>query len=121
MRKFIFALGLAVVVSLPAVAIDNSSKPEDSPNMGHAPAKADGIGRLDLRVTDQTGKPIQGVQAHLESKRTGGFLCESWAVSNALGQAVLPPLHVGELKLTVKAKGFETVKMEVPAADLGKP
>lgn len=124
MRQVIIVAGLAIAVSLPALALGqqaNSIKPTDPPNMGHAPAKDDGIGRLDLRIVDQAGNPIQGAQAHLASKRAGGFLCESWSPTNATGQAVLPPLHVGQLKLTIKAKGFETVSKLVPAADLAQP
>ena len=124
MRKMMITAGLALILSLPTLVWgqpDGSPKPEEPPNMGHAPAQADGIGRLDLRIVDPEGNPVQGVQAKLASKRSGGFLCESWAETNALGQAVLPPLHVGQLTLIIKAKGFETVKMNIPAADLAKP
>jgi hypothetical protein len=93
----------------------------DIPNMGRAPREADGIGRLDLRVVDEAGNPVQGVQAHLESKRAGGFVCESWNSTDARGVSVLPPLHMGKLKLTLKAKGFATQKIEVFASDLGEP
>jgi len=120
MIKFVMTAVLAVAISSPILAID-STKPNEPPNQGHAPNKPDGIGRLDLRVVDQAGNPVEGAQAHLESRRTGGFLCESWAPTTAAGQAVLPPLHVGKLKLTVKAKGYEAVKMELLPDALGEP
>lgn len=91
------------------------------PNMGRAPSEADGLGRLDLRVVDEAGNPVEGVQALLESKRAGGFVCESWNSTDARGVSVLPPLHMGKLKLTLKAKGFETQKIQVFASDLNEP
>ena len=91
------------------------------PNMGRAPKQTDGVGRLDLRVVDQDGNPVQGVRADLQSKRSDGFLCESWNWTDARGVAVLPPLHMGRLQLTLKAKGFETMKLDIPASDLNQP
>jgi CHAT domain-containing protein len=42
--------------------------------------------------------------------------------TNALGQAVLPPIHVGkELKLEVNAPGFEPLEQIVPAEKLAEP
>ncbi len=35
--------------------------------------------------------------------------------------AVLPPIHMGTLKLKVKAKGFKTMEIEVPASSLNEP
>jgi len=91
------------------------------PNMGRAPKQADGIGRLDLRVVDQDGNPVQGVRADLQSKRVGGFLCESWNWTDARGVSVLPPLHMGSLKLKLSAKGYKTQEVAVNAADLDQP
>jgi hypothetical protein len=91
------------------------------PNMGRAPSQPDGIGRLDLRVVDEAGNPVKGVRADLKSTRLNGFLCESWNWTDARGVAVLPPLHMGRLQLTLKAKGFETLKLDVPASDLNQP
>ena len=90
-------------------------------SMGRAPREPNGIGRLDLRVVDEDGNPVKGVRAELESRRTDGFLCESWNWTDARGVAVLPPLHMGTLKLTLKAKGFETLKLDVPASSLDQP
>ncbi len=93
----------------------------DIPNMGRAPSQPDGIGRLDLRVVDEDGNPVKGVRADLKSTRSNGFLCESWNWTDARGVAVLPPLHMGRLQLTLKAKGFQTMKLDVPASDLNQP
>ena len=57
----------------------------------------------------------------LESNRTDGFFCESWDNTDAHGITVLPPIHMGMLKLIVKAKGFKKQEIEVPANSLGDP
>jgi len=117
MRRLLIA-SLLVVSAFGAAAAQNNN---EIPNMGRAPKQADGVGRLDLRVVDQDGNPVQGVRADLESKRMGGFLCESWNWTDARGVAVLPPLHMGKLTLKLSAKGFETQKIVVDAASLDQP
>ena len=122
MRKLIFATLLIAATSGAAFAQDGAqSNNSDIPNMGRAPKQADGVGRLDLRVVDEDGNPVQGVRADLESKRVGGFLCESWNWTDARGVSVLPPLHMGKLTLKLSAKGYETQKLEINAADLDQP
>jgi hypothetical protein len=122
MRKLIFATLLIAATSGAAFAQDGAqSNNSDVPNMGRAPKQADGIGRLDLRVVDEDGNPIKGVRADLQSQRSGGFLCESWNWTDARGVSVLPPLHMGKLSLKLSAKGYETQKLEVNAADLDQP
>ena len=122
MRKLIFATLLIAATSGAAFAQDGAqSNTSDIPNMGRAPKQADGVGRLDLRVVDEDGNPIKGVRADLESRRTGGFLCESWNWTDARGVSVLPPLHMGKLSLKLSAKGYETQKLEINAADLDQP
>ena len=116
MRKLLIATVL-VVSAFGAASAQNN----EIPNMGRAPKQADGVGRLDLRVFDADGNPVQGVRADLQSKRTGGFLCESWNWTDARGVAVLPPLHMGKLTLKLSAKGYETQKIEVDAASLDQP
>ena len=124
MRRFIFA-SLIVVASFGAAMAQDQiaviKGANDIPNMGRAPKQPDGVGRLDLRVVDESGNPVEGVRADLESRRTGGFLCESWNWTDARGVAVLPPLHMGRLSLKLKAKGFETLKIDVPATSLDQP
>jgi hypothetical protein len=122
MRKLIFATLLIAATSGAAFAQDGAqSNNSDVPNMGRAPKQADGVGRLDIRVVDEDGNPVKGVRADLESRRPGGFLCESWNWTDARGVSVLPPLHMGKLSLKLSAKGYETQKLEVNAADLDQP
>jgi hypothetical protein len=117
MRRLLIATLLVVSAFGAASAQTNN----EIPNMGRAPKQADGVGRLDLRVVDENGDPVQGVRADLQSKRSGGFLCESWNWTDARGVAVLPPLHMGKLTLKLSAKGFQTQKVEVDAASLDQP
>src|SRR3954469_16640550 len=123
MRRLIFATLLIAAASSAAFAQTGGqgSTNNDIPNMGHAPKQADGVGRLDLRVVDEDGNPIKGVRADLQSNRAGGFLCESWNWTDARGVSVLPPLHMGKLSLKLSAKGYETQKLEINAADLDQP
>jgi hypothetical protein len=93
----------------------------DIPNMGRAPKEINGVGRLDLRVVDQDGNPLKGAFAKLESERTDGYFCETWNSTNNRGVAVLPPIHMGRLMLSIKAKGYQTIKMEVPLDSLSEP
>ncbi|HEX8282091.1 MAG TPA: hypothetical protein VF588_02000 [Pyrinomonadaceae bacterium] len=117
MRKLIIATLLVVSAFGAASAQTNN----EIPNMGRAPKQADGIGRLDLRIVDEDGNPVQGVRADLQSKRTGGFLCESWNWTDARGVSVLPPLHMGKLTLKLSAKGYQTQKIEIDASSLDQP
>src|SRR3954466_938821 len=123
MRKLIFATLLIAATSGAAFAQDGGQFPNNSdiPNMGRAPKQAAGVGRLDLRIVDEDGNPVKGVRADLQSKRPGGFLCESWNWTDARGISVLPPLHMGQLTLKLSAKGFETQTIQVNAADLDQP
>jgi hypothetical protein len=124
MRKLIFATFLVAATFGSALAQEGSAQTgnnNDIPNMGHAPRQADGVGRLDLRVVDENGNPVKGVRADLASHRSGGFLCESWNWTDARGVAVLPPLHIGQLTLKLSARGYETQKIEINAADLDQP
>ena len=123
MRKLILATFILAAASGAALAQEGSAQTGNNniPNMGHAPKQADGIGRLDLRVVDENGNPVKGVRADLASHRAGGFLCESWNWTDARGVSVLPPLHMGQLTLKLSAKGYETQKIEVNAADLDQP
>src|SRR3712207_1158000 len=118
MRRLLIA-SLLVVSAFGAAAAQTG--PNEIPNMGRAPQQADGVGRLDLRVVDQDGNPVQGVRADLQSRRSDGFLCESWNWTDARGVAVLPPLHMGKLTLKLKAKGFQTQTVQVDAASLNQP
>ncbi|GAC1446586.1 MAG: hypothetical protein NVSMB56_06680 [Pyrinomonadaceae bacterium] len=61
------------------------------------PQTENGIGRADVRVYDETGKPLEGIYVHLTSRRSDGFKCEAWNSTDANGFANLPPLHMGKL------------------------
>ena len=122
MRKFFLVTLMILAATVGAFAQGGASQGgNEIPNMGRAPREADGIGRLDLRVVDEDGNPVQGVQALLESKRASGFVCESWNSTDARGVSVLPPIHMGRLTLKLKAKGFETQKIQISASDLDQP
>jgi hypothetical protein len=118
MRRLLIAT-LLLVSAFGAAAAQTTGG--EIPNMGRAPKQVDGVGRLDLRVVDQDGNPVQGVRADLKSKRSDGFLCESWNWTDARGVAVLPPLHMGKLTLKLSAKGYQTQKIEIDAASLDQP
>ena len=118
MRRLIIATLLVVSAFGAAAAQTNNN---EIPNMGRAPKQADGVGRLDLRVVDEDGNPVQGVRADLKSKRSDGFLCESWNWTDARGVSVLPPLHMGKLTLKLSLKGYETQKIQIDAASLDQP
>ena len=122
MRKLFLVTFMILVSAAGALAQETASQGAgEIPNMGRAPREPNGIGRLDLRVVDEQGNPVQGVRADLKSNRTDGFTCESWNWTDARGVSVLPPLHMGRLTLTLKAKGFETQKVLVPANSLDQP
>ena len=118
MRRLFITTLLVLSAFVAAAAQTNTN---EIPNMGRAPKQADGIGRLDLRVVDQDGNPVQGVRADLKSKRGDGFLCESWNWTDARGVSVLPPLHMGKLTLKLSAKGFQTQTIQVDANALNEP
>src|ERR1044071_578701 len=124
MRKlFIAALIIAASfsLSLGQSQQDGTQNGNDIPNMGRAPSQPNGVGRLDLRVVDESGNPIKGAYAKLESERADGYFCESWNSTNDKGVAVLPPIHMGELTLVIKAKGYQTIKMDVSTSSLSEP
>ena len=118
MKKLILAVAVCLsFVAVPAAAQNNS----EIPNRGVAPKTSDGLGRLDLRVFDSEGRPVRGAQAKLVSERRGGFVCETWNTTDARGVAVLPPLHVGSLRLSIKAPGFRQQTLTLAPSDLGRP
>jgi hypothetical protein len=123
MRKLIAAALIAGATFSAGLAqnTNTSQSTQDIPNMGQAPKEMNGVGRLDLRVVDQNGNPVKGASAKLESRRTDGFFCESLNYTDARGVSVLPPLHMGDLKLIVKAKGYQKQTVNVSRDALGQP
>ena len=120
MRK-LFLATLVIAAAFSVVAAQQPTNSNDIPNIGKAPTQPNGIGRLDARVFDEAGNPVSGAHLKLESERTDGYFCESWNYSDGRGVSVLPPLHMGNLKLIVKAKGYATQKINVPADSLNEP
>ena len=121
MSKVLSAFLIIVATFSVALSQGPSQDPNDPPSQGIAPKVPNGIGRADVRVFDESGNPIRNANVKLESTRSDGFFCESWGGTNDKGLIVLPPIHMGTLKLKVKAKGYRTQEMEVPASDLADP
>lgn len=121
MYKVLSAFVIIAAMFSVTVSQEPSRNTDDPPSQGVAPKAENGIGRADVRVFDESGNPIKNAYVKLESTRTDGFFCESWNNTDDRGIAALPPLHMGSLKLKVKAKGFKTQELEVPASDLGNP
>jgi hypothetical protein len=121
MSKVLSALLIIAATFAIAVAQEPSQSQNDPPSRGVAPKVENGVGRADVRVFDESGNPIRNAYVKLESTRSDGFFCESWDNTDERGIAALPPLHMGTLKLKVKAKGFKAQELEVPAGDLGNP
>ena len=103
------------------VAMAQEPNRDDPPSTGIAPKVINGVGRADVRVRDEKGNPIKAAYVKLESTRTDGFFCESWNDTDERGIAALPPLHMGNLKLKIKAKGYQTQELEIPFEQLGEP
>ena len=124
MRKLFIAtliIAASFSLSLGQSQQGGNTNSDEIPNMGRAPKAENGVGRLDLRVVDEAGNPVEGAYAKLESERSDGYFCESWNSSNNKGVAVLPPIHMGKLTLVIKAKGYQTIKMDVAASSLSEP
>ena len=131
MRKLIFTLLIAAAMFSTGLAQEQQQPTnslqitDDATNMGRAPSEPNGIGRLDLRVVDESGNPVSGAYATLRSiwvkAREGEQLCESFGATDERGAIALPPIHMGTLKLKVKAKGYRTQEIEVPTSTLSQP
>jgi CHAT domain-containing protein/tetratricopeptide (TPR) repeat protein len=116
------ALSLA---SCPAFPQNNSANNQpNEPTFGHGPTNSRRPSvRMDLRVVDQDGNPINGVKAKLESERgADGLLCECMHVTDTAGKVLMDPIHLTHtLKLTLNAKGFEPLQINVDPSDLNQP
>ena len=110
-----------IILSAFAIALAQEPNRDDPPSTGVAPKVINGVGRADVRVRDENGNPIKDAFVKLESTRTDGFFCESWNDTDARGLANLPSLHMGNLKLKIKAKGYESQELEIPFDQLGDP
>ena len=104
---------------------NNNPARNEPPFQGHSPQTPGGSGRMDLRVFDQNGNPVKGVEAKLVSKGAKGlpkgFVCDCKKVTDASGRALMDPLHIGDLKLTLKAPGYQPQEISVTAEELDRP
>src|SRR5713101_8633443 len=121
MSKVLSVLLIIAATFAIALSQEPSQSQNDPPSQGVAPKVANGIGRADVRVFDESGNPIRNAYVKLESTRTDGFFCESWGDTDAHGIIALPPIHMGSLKLKVKAKGYRVQELDVPTSNLGDP
>jgi len=121
MSKVLSVIFIIVASFSIALAQEPSRNNDTLPSQGIAPKLPNGIGRADVRVFDEKGNPIRNAYVKLESTRTDGFFCESWGETDANGIIALLPIHMGSLRLKVKAKGFRAQELDVPAEDLGQP
>lgn len=129
MRKLLIAaLIIGATFSLGLAQDQTTTPPEQTKipteqmlKMGRAPNAVDGVGRAIVVVKDADGNPVRKAYVHLYSTRSDGFLCESWAWTNEDGVVMLPPLHMGQLKIKIKADGFQKSTTEVAANSLGEP
>src|SRR3954465_372098 len=120
MSKVLSALLTLIALAAFAFAQEPARK-DDPPSTGLAPKVENGLGRADVRVRDEQGNPIKDAYVKLESSRTDGFFCESWNNTDERGLAALLPLHMGNLKLKIKAKGYQSQELEIPFEQLGDP
>ena len=123
MRKlFIAALIVVAAFSFALAQQDTTQQSlENITRLAKAPQSADGLGRAVVIVSDKDGNPIGNAYAKMESIWGGDHFCESWGSTNSLGAIALNPIHMGKLKLMVKAKGYQTQKIEVDASSLSEP
>ncbi len=114
---------LLIVFATSGIAFSQKASPNsDNPtSQGIAPKVTNGIGRADVRVLDENGNPIRNAYVKLESTRSDGFFCESWGDTDERGIIALLPIHMGRLKLKVKAKGYHSLMLDVPADQLAAP
>ena len=121
MKKIFPALLIIAAACAVGFAQGPLQKSDEPASQGVAPKVENGIGRADVRVLDEKGNPIKDAFVKLESTRSDGFFCESWGGTDGHGIIVLPPIHMGILKLKVKAKGYKTQELDVPRDELGDP
>ena len=123
MRKlFMSALIITAALSY-GMAQDNTSSQsrDDIAKLARAPIEADGIGRAAVFVSDTNGNAVKGAYATLESYWGRDHFCESFGWTNKNGAIALLPIHMGSLRLIVKAKGYKTSNVEVVPRALSEP
>ncbi len=123
MRKvFMSALIIAATFSIGMAQETVPSESRDEiAKLARAPIETQGVGRAVVFVSDTDGAPVRGAHATLESIWGRDNFCESFGWTNKDGAIALLPIHMGTLKLIVKAKGYETARVEVAVRSLSEP
>jgi len=124
MRKlFLAALIIVAAFSLGlAQQGPNDNKTTDELlKMGRAPSQPEGIGRAVIDVEDENGNPVPVAFVTLSSIWGGDQFCESYGQVNRDGVIALLPIHMGKLKLKVKAKGYRTYETTIDPSTLNAP
>ena len=93
--------------------------------MGHGVLGSNRVARMDLRVRDQNGSPVQNANVGVVSERPPGlppnFICDCQGQTDPKGQYLAPPIHVGgQVTLTVNAKGYEPFQTTLPEKSLSQ-
>lgn len=121
MRKlFLAALIIAAAFSAGLAQTQNQST-DEMLRMGRAPGGVDAIGRAVIQVEDMNGNPVPLAFVTLSSIWGGDHYCESYGGVNRDGVIALLPIHMGKLKLKVKAKGYKTYETVIDPSALGNP
>ncbi|MBV9960537.1 MAG: carboxypeptidase regulatory-like domain-containing protein [Acidobacteria bacterium] len=123
MRKFLASAMIIMALSLAGMAQEDGSQQsrEEAARLAKAPAEVDGIGRAVVFVSDENGNPVKGAYATLESTWGGDHYCESFGSTGREGSIALLPIHMGTLRLVVKAKGYQTSRTNVSTSSLSEP
>lgn len=122
MRKLFFAaLIIAAAFSLGLAQQGQNQTTEELLKMGRAPQATDGVGRAVIEVEDEQGKPVPFALVNLSSIWGGDNFCESYGQVNRDGVIALLPIHMGRLKLKVKAKGYVTYETTIDPSALNEP
>jgi hypothetical protein len=123
MRKLLASAIIIMALCLIGTAQDDAAQlsREEAARLAKAPSAVDGIGRAVVFVSDENGNPIKGAHATLESTWGGDHYCESFGSTGREGAIALLPIHMGTLRLVVKAKGYQTSKTTISTSSLSEP
>ena len=124
MRKLFLAaliIAAAFSVGLAQQGPNETKTTEELLKMGRAPGQPEGIGRAVIEVNDEQGNPVPTAYVNLSSIWGGDQFCESYGGVNRDGVIALLPIHMGKLKLKVKAKGYRTYETTIDPSTLNAP
>ena len=124
MRKLFFAaliIAAAFSLGLAQQGQNETKSTDEMLKMGRAPGATDGIGRAVIEVEDMNGNPVPTAFVNLSSIWGGDQFCESYGQVNRDGVIALLPIHMGKLKLKIKAKGYRTEEITIDPSTLSAP